>query len=95
MNAKILGMMAALILLAEAGLFVALNGFAADGQIVGNGEGVRATAMSNEVKILGTPASQWQVVDSKGNVYLLTPLKTKDGEACGEYLHPYTPRSGA
>jgi hypothetical protein len=90
MNAKILGMMAALVLLAEAGLFVALNGFAADAQILGNGASVTANAMSNEVKIPESPASQWQVVDSSGKVYLLTPMQTKDSKAFVKSAPLYT-----
>ncbi len=34
---------------------------------------------SDEFKIPDTPAPHWQVVDSKGNVYLLNRLKVKGG----------------
>jgi len=34
---------------------------------------------SDEFKIPDTPAPHWQVVDSKGNVYLLNRLKIKGG----------------
>ena len=37
-------------------------------------------AVSDEFKIPETPAPHWQVVDSKGNVYLLNQLRIKDGK---------------
>src|SRR2546427_10546760 len=37
-------------------------------------------AVSDDFKIPETPAPHWQVVDSKGNVYLLNQLRIKDGK---------------
>ena len=77
-------------IIAATGLFVASNGFAADAHITSNSEGVKAKAVSDDVKIPETPAPHWQVVDSKGNVYLLIPMKTSDGKVSVEYVTPYT-----
>lgn len=96
-------------MIAATGLFVASNGFAADAHTTSNFEDVKAStgvaaqareatggtlAESDDFKIPETPALRWQVVDSKGNIYLLTPLKTKDGKAVEEHLHPYMGRLG-
>lgn len=79
-------------MIAAVGLFTAANGFAADAHTTTKFEGVKAnsgTAMhgrqgnndtltwSEEFKIPDTPAPHWQVVDSKGNVFLLQRLKIK------------------
>ena len=77
-------------MITETGLFVASNGFAADAHTTSHSEGVKAKAVSDDVKIPETPAPRWQVVDSKGNVYLLTPPQTKEGKAFVEYVIPYT-----
>jgi len=84
--------MGLLSLVMTAGLFVASNGLAADAHTTSKFEGVKAntgTAMhgrqgnndtltwSEEFKIPDTPAPHWQVVDTKGNVYLLQRLKIK------------------
>jgi len=105
MSAKSMFKMGFLSMVAATGLFGVSNGFAADGHTTSNFEGVKANtgmaaqvreatgdtrAASDDVKIPETPAPRWQVVDAKGNVYRLTLLKTKDGNACGEDLHPYT-----
>ena len=105
MSAKSMFKMGLLSMVAAAGLFGASNGFPADGHTTSNFEGVTANpgvttqareatgdtrAASDDVKIPETPAPRWQVVDSKGNVYLLTPLQTKDGKASVEYVVPYT-----
>jgi len=37
-------------------------------------------AVSDDFKIPETPAPHWQVVDSKGNVYLLNQMRIKDGK---------------
>jgi len=90
MSAKSVFKMGFLSMIAATGLFGASNGFAADAHTTSNSEGVMAKAVSDDVKIPETPAPRWQVVDSKGNVYLLTPLKTSDGKVSVEYVHPYT-----
>jgi hypothetical protein len=49
-------------------------------------------AVSGDLKIPETPASRGpvRVMDSKGNVYLLIPMKAKDGKEYVEYLVSYT-----
>ena len=84
--------MGLLSMVAAAGLFVASNGLAADAHSTTKFEGVKANSgmathgrsgnndtltWSEEFKIPDTPAPHWQVVDSKGNVYLLNRLKIK------------------
>jgi hypothetical protein len=79
-------------MVAATGLFVASNGFATDVHTTSKFEGAKAnTGMathgrqgnndiltwSDEFKIPDTPAPHWQVVDSKGNVFLLQRLKIK------------------
>lgn len=84
MSAKSVFKMGFLSMIAATGLFVTANGFAADSR-----EATDTTvAVSNDFKIQVTPGGSWKVVDSKGNVYLLTGLK--DGKACEDHLHPYT-----
>ena len=105
MSTKSMFKMGFLSMIAATGLFVASNGFAADAHTTSNFEGVKANtsmaaqareatgdtrAASEDVRIPETAAPRWQVVDSKGNVYLLTPLQTKDGKASVEYVVPYT-----
>jgi hypothetical protein len=78
--------------IAAVGLFIAANGFAADAHTTTKFEGVKANSgtathgrqgnndtltWSEEFKIPDTPAPHWQVVDSKGNVFLLQRLKIK------------------
>ncbi|HKO31338.1 MAG TPA: hypothetical protein VJU54_09375 [Nitrospiraceae bacterium] len=78
-----------------AGLFTAANGFAADAHTTTKFEGVKANTgtashsrqgntdiltVSDDYKIPDTPAPHWQVVDSKGNVYLLNQQRIKDGK---------------
>ena len=75
-----------------AGLFTAANGFAADAHTTTKFEGVKANSgtaiharsgnndtltWSDDFKIPETPAPHWQVVDKKGNVYLLNRLAIK------------------
>ena len=55
----------------------------------GHSEGVMSTGGSDDVKMPEDRASHRQVVDSEGNVYLLTPLD-KHGKASVEYVVPYT-----
>jgi len=79
-------------MIAAVGLFTAANGFAADAHTTTKFEGVKANSgtathgrqgnndtltWSEDFKIPDTPAPHWQVVDSKGNVYLLQRLKIK------------------
>lgn len=92
MGAKSWVKMGFLSMIAATGLFVASNGLAADAHTTSKFEGVKAnTGMathgrqgnndtltwSDEFKIPDTPAPHWQVVDSKGNVFLLQRLKIK------------------
>lgn len=79
-----------------AGMFVVVGTtFAADGHTTGRFQGVKANtgtashttegnkdylAVSEDFNIPDTPAPHWQVVDSKGNVYLLNQLRIKDGK---------------
>lgn len=78
--------------IAAAGLLLASNGFAADGHTTVKFEGVKANSgtaiharagngdtltWSDDFKIPETPAPHWQVVDTKGNVYLLNRLTIK------------------
>ena len=73
-------------------LFAASNSFAGDNHITTAFKGAKANTgyaslakaggntmltWSDEFKIPDTPAPHWQVVDSKGNVYLLQRLKIK------------------
>ncbi|MGH7148205.1 MAG: hypothetical protein ACREIJ_09955 [Nitrospiraceae bacterium] len=84
MSAKSVFKMGFLSMIAATGLFGASNGFAADAR-----EATDTTvAVSNDFKIQVTPGGSWKVVDSKGNVYLLTELK--DGKAPKEHLYSYT-----
>ncbi|HEY6974322.1 MAG TPA: hypothetical protein VI359_08465 [Nitrospiraceae bacterium] len=79
-------------MIAAVGLFTAANGLAADAHTTTKFEGVKANSgtathgrqgnndtltWSEEFKIPDTPAPHWQVVDSKGNVFLLQRLKIK------------------
>lgn len=79
-------------MVAATGLFVASNSFAADAHTTSKFEGVKANSgtaihgrsgnndtltWSEEFKIPDTPAPHWQVVDTKGNVYLLNRLVIK------------------
>jgi len=90
MSAKSMFKMGFLFMIVATGLFGASNGFAADGHTTSHSEGVKAKAVSDDLKIPETPAPRWQVAGSKGNLYLLTPLETKDGKASVEYVVPYT-----
>jgi DUF4097 and DUF4098 domain-containing protein YvlB len=89
MSAQSVFKMGLLSVIAATGLSAG-SGFAADVRTTSQSEHVTAKAVSGDVKSPETAASQWQVVDPKGNVYLLTPLKIKDGKASVEYVTPYT-----
>lgn len=82
-----------------AGLLGAVPVFAADAHTTSKFEGAKANSgtathgrqgnqdtltWSDEFKIPDTPAPHWQVVDTKGNVYLLNRLKIKGGLIGGE-----------
>lgn len=84
---------AALQVLAAVSLFATGTSFAADAHTTTRFEGVRvndgtathqrqgnvdALTWSQDFKLPDSPAPHWQVVDSKGNVYLLQRLKIKD-----------------
>jgi len=84
--------LAALSAVIAVGLLSATIGFAADAHTTSKFEGVKANSgtathgrqgnndtltWSDEFKIPDTPAPHWQVVDTKGNVYLLQRLKIK------------------
>jgi hypothetical protein len=81
MSSKRAFKMGFLSLVAATGLLVASNGFAADAHTTSKFEGVKANSgtltWSEEFKIPDTPAPHWQVVDTKGNVYLLNRLVIK------------------
>jgi len=79
-------------MVAATGLFVASIGFAADAHTTSKFEGVKANSgtaihvrsgnndtltWSDDFKIPDAPAPHWQVVDTKGNVYLLNRLAIK------------------
>ncbi len=87
-----LGLLSAVI---AVGLLGATSSFAADphsttmfagvkantGKAVHSKEGNKdVLAVSDDFKIPDTPAPHWQVVDSKGNVYLLQQQRIKDGK---------------
>lgn len=92
MGGKSVSKMGLLSLVAATGLFFAANGFAADIHTTSKFEGVKANSgnathgrsgnndtltWSEDFKIPDTPAPHWQVVDTKGNVYLLNRLVIK------------------
>ncbi|MFO0699606.1 MAG: hypothetical protein U0236_10270 [Nitrospira sp.] len=93
--------------IAAALLFAVPSGFAADQPPKGSGSvelKAKPTMPTNlNVKDLDEEVSHLEVVDSKGNAYLLIPLKTAggnkpvvtdDGKIIVEYVHPYTGRLG-
>ena len=78
-------------LLMAVGLLGATSAFAADismpftGKAVNGGtvthevkDGKHILTVSSDFKVPGSPDPHWQVVDSKGTVYLLDRLKLKD-----------------
>ena len=92
MSAKSVFKMGLLSMVAATGLFIASNGFAADAHTTSKFEGVKANigtaaharsgnndtlTWSDDFKIPETPAPHWQVVDTKGHVYLLNRLAIK------------------
>jgi hypothetical protein len=89
MNAKSMFKMGLLSIIAATGLCGVSNGVAADAGTRSRSEGLMATGGSDDSKMPESRASQLQVVDSGGNVYLLTPLQTKNGKVTVEYVVPY------
>jgi hypothetical protein len=92
MNAKSVFKMGVLSLIAVTGLFAASNSLAADAHTTAKFEGVKANSgtathgrsgnsdtltWSDDFKIPETPAPHWQVVDTKGHVFLLQRLTIK------------------
>ena len=92
MNAKSVFKMGVLSLIAVTGLFAASNGLAADAHTTAKFEGVKANSgtathgrsgngdtltWSDDFRIPETPAPHWQVVDTKGHVFLLQRLTIK------------------
>ena len=92
MSAKSMFKMGFLSMIAVTGLFVASNGFAAEAHSTAKFEGVKANSgtathsrsgnndtltWSDDFKIPEAPAPHWQVVDTKGNVFLLQRLTIK------------------
>lgn len=92
MSARNVFKMGLLSMVAATGLFMASNGFAADAHTTTKFEGVKANTgtatharsgnidtltWSDDFKIPETPAPHWQVVDTKGNVFLLNRLAIK------------------
>jgi len=92
MSATSVFKMGLLSMVAATGLFLASNGFAADAHTTSKFEGVKANSgaatharsgntdtltWSDDFKIPETPAPHWQVVDTKGNVFLLNRLAIK------------------
>jgi hypothetical protein len=92
MSAKTVLKMGVVSLIVSTGMFVASNGFAADAHTTTKFEGVKANTgtathgrngnndtltWSENFKIPETPAPHWQVIDTKGNVFLLNRLTIK------------------
>jgi hypothetical protein len=107
MNVRDLAKVATLSTIAAVLLLAAPNGFSADQPSLGrSGVELKAkpTMQKNlSVKDLDEEVSHLEVMDSKGNAYLLIPLRTsggnkpvvaEDGKIIVEYVHPYTGRLG-
>ena len=87
MRAKSVFTLGFLSMIATVGLFGASNGFADPRDHV---KAQRSATGSDDLNISEGRTLRLQVVDSEGNVYLLIPLKTKQGKATVEYVVPYT-----
>ncbi len=107
MNVAELSKVAILSIISAIILFSAPNGFSADQPSIGSGStelNTKSAMQKNlNVKDLDEEVSHLEVVDSKGNAYLLIPLRTtagnkpvvaEDGKIIVEYVHPYTGRLG-
>ena len=103
MSAKRVFKMGFLSMIAVTGLFVASQGFATDAHITSNSKEMKShtgvvaqaseaagvvQAVSDDLKMPESRASQLRVVDSSGKVYLLTPMQTKDSKAFVGYTMP-------
>ncbi len=64
---------------------VAANAFAADTHTVKDGKNI--LTLSDDFKVPEAPDLHWQVVDSKGNIYLLQKLKVKGGAVKADKLN--------
>ncbi len=105
---NIRGMSKAVVLpiIAAVAVLAAPNGFAADTPTKSGSMGLKAKPampMNLNVKDLDEEVSHLEVMDSKGNAYLLIPLRTtggnkpvtaEDGKIIVEYVHPYSGRLG-
>jgi hypothetical protein len=102
MNVGGLSKVGRLSVIAAGVLFAVSNVYAADQPPMGGGAmalKAKPTAQKNvNVKDLDEEVSHMEVVDSKGNAYLLIPLRTtggnkpviaEDGKIIVEYVHPY------
>ncbi|OQW30543.1 MAG: hypothetical protein A4E19_09545 [Nitrospira sp. SG-bin1] len=106
MNSVGLSKAGVLSVIAAAVLLAVPNGFAADASAKSGGVELKPKTIMQEkvnVKDLDEEVSHLEVVDSKGNAYLLIPLKTtggnkpvvaEDGKIIVEYVHPYSGRLG-
>lgn len=103
MNVPGLSRAGVLSVIVAAVLFAVSSVYAADQPTMGTGSvalKAKPTAQKNvNVKDLDEEVSHLEVVDSKGNAYLLIPLRTtggnkpvvaEDGKIIVEYVHPYT-----
>ena len=93
---RLLGTSSTLMSVLAAGIMIfASTSFAGEGHTTSKFQGIKANtgtashmmegnkdylAVSEDFKIPDTPAPHWQIVDSKGNVYLLNQLRIKDGK---------------
>ncbi len=102
MNVGGLSKVGVLSVVAAAVLFAVSSVYAADQPSMDGGAmalKAKPTAQKNvNVKDLDEEVSHMEVVDSKGNAYLLIPLRTtggnkpvvaEDGKIIVEYVHPY------
>lgn len=106
MNVRNTSKSAVLPILAAVTMLATTNGFAADPPTKSGGMELKpmsATQKNLNVKDLDEEVSHLEVIDSKGNAYLLIPLRTtagnkpvvaEDGKIIVEYVHPYTGRLG-
>lgn len=106
MNVRDTSKSAVLPIIATVTMLATAYGFAADPPSKSSGMELKpmsATQKHLNVKDLDEEVSHLEVVDSKGNAYLLIPLRTtagnkpvvaEDGKIIVEYVHPYTGRLG-
>ncbi len=106
MSVRYLSKITVLPIIATVAMIAGPTGFAADTPAKSGSMELKSKPVAQEklnVKDLDEEVSHFEVVDSKGNAYLLIPLKTvsgessavaKDGKIVVEYVHPYTGRLG-